>query len=136
MNDPRRQCDESDDRKKEREKADGHHQVDGALPREESRNRRLGGIDDVVHYGITLRDARRAMKSVYNRRTEVLRHGVVFGAATTCTCCLRGPGCRSEAAGAHSLSFLPARTLAAELIRQGSIGAQRNQLLLCLGSVL
>ena len=52
MNDPRRQCDESDDRKQEREKADGHHQIEDALPREESGDGRLGGVDHVVHNGI------------------------------------------------------------------------------------
>ena len=60
MDDPRRQCGESDDRKKERKETDGYHQVDDALPREEPRDCRLGGIDDVVHNGITVRDARRA----------------------------------------------------------------------------
>ena len=63
MESPCRQCSESDDRKKEREKADGHHQVDGALPWEESRDGRLGGVDHVVHNGVNFRDARRAMKS-------------------------------------------------------------------------
>ena len=62
MDNPCRQCDESDDRKQEREKADGHHQVEGALPRKESRERRLGGVDHVVHNGINFRDAWRAMK--------------------------------------------------------------------------
>ena len=92
MDGPRRQRDKSGNRKKEREKADGHHQVEDALPREESRNRCLGGVDHVVRNGINFREARRAMKSVDNRRTEVLRQGVVFCAATTCTCCLRGSG--------------------------------------------
>ena len=63
MESPCRQCSESDDRKKEREKADGHHQVEDALSREKSRNRCLGGIDHVVHNWVNFRDARRAMKS-------------------------------------------------------------------------
>ena len=63
MDDPRRQCDKSGNRKQEREKADGHHQVEGALPREKSCNSRLGRIEDVVHNGVNFRDARRAMKS-------------------------------------------------------------------------
>ncbi len=62
MDGPRRQCDESDDRKKERQKAEGHHQVEGALPWEELRDRRLRGVNDVVHSRVTFRDARRAMK--------------------------------------------------------------------------
>lgn len=63
MDGPRRQCDESGNRKKEREKADGHHQVEDALPREESRDSCLGGVDCVVHKEVNLRNARRAMKS-------------------------------------------------------------------------
>ena len=51
MDDPRRQCGESDDRKKEREQAEGHHQIDGALPREQSCDRCLGGVDHVVRNG-------------------------------------------------------------------------------------
>ena len=63
MDGPRHQCDKSGNRKKEREKADGHYQVEDALPREESCNRRLGGVDHVVHNGVNFLDARRAMKS-------------------------------------------------------------------------
>lgn len=63
MEGPRRQCDESGNRKKEREKADGHHQVEATLPREESCNRRLGGVDHMVHNGVNFLDARRAKKS-------------------------------------------------------------------------
>ena len=63
MDDPRRQCNKSGNRKKEREKADGHHQVEDALPREKSRNRCIGGIDHVVHNWVNFHDARRAMKS-------------------------------------------------------------------------
>ena len=63
MDSPRRQCDKSGNRKKEREKTDGHHQVERALPREESRDRRLGGVDHVVHNRVNFLDARRAMKS-------------------------------------------------------------------------
>ena len=63
MESPCRQCSESDDRKKEREKADRHHQVDRALPWEKLRDSRLGGVDELAHSGITLRDARRKMKS-------------------------------------------------------------------------
>ena len=91
MDGPRRQCDESDDRKKEWQKADGHNQIQGALPGEESCNSRLGGVNNVVHNGINFREVRRAMKSVDNRRTEVLRQCVVLGATTTWMCCLRGP---------------------------------------------
>jgi len=92
MDNPRRQCDESGNRKKEREKADGHHQVEGAPPREETRDRRLGGVDHVVHNGVNFRDARRVMKSSETRRTTVLLEGILCGVATTCTFCLRGPG--------------------------------------------
>lgn len=60
---PRHQCDKSGDRKKEREKADGHYQVEDALPREKSCNGRLGGVDHMVHNGVNFLDARRAMKS-------------------------------------------------------------------------
>ena len=63
MENPRRQCRESDDRKKEWQKANGHHQVDGALPRKESGNGHLGRVDHVVHNGVNFRDAQRAMKS-------------------------------------------------------------------------
>ena len=63
MDGPRRQCDESDDRKQEREKADGHHQIEDALPREESGDGRLGGVDHVVHNGVNFRAAWRGMKS-------------------------------------------------------------------------
>ena len=57
MEDPRRQCDEPGNRKKKREKADGHHQVERTLPWEESHDSRLGGVDDVVHNGVNLRNA-------------------------------------------------------------------------------
>ena len=63
MDGPRRQCDKSGNRKKEREKADGHHQVEGALPREESGDGRLGGVDHVVHNGVNFCAAWRGMKS-------------------------------------------------------------------------
>ena len=76
MEKPRRQCRESDDRKKEWQKADGHHQVDGALPREESGDGRLGRVNHVVHNGVDFRDTRRAMKSCDHRRTKALRQGV------------------------------------------------------------
>lgn len=63
MDDPRRQCNESEYRKKERKKADSHHQVNGALPWEQSRDRRLGGVDNLGHNRITLHDVLRTMKS-------------------------------------------------------------------------
>jgi hypothetical protein len=91
MNDPRRQCDKSRNRKKEREKADGHHQVEDALPREKLRNRCLGVIDHVLHNWVNFRDARRAMKSGDLRRTKALLKGVVFWTTTTCTYFMRGP---------------------------------------------
>ena len=63
MDGPRRQCDKSDDRKQEREKADGHHQIEDALPREESGDGRLGGVDHVAHNGVNFRAAWHATKS-------------------------------------------------------------------------
>ncbi len=61
MKNPRRQCGESNNGKKEREKADRQHEIEGALAWKESRNR-LGGIDEVAHMEITYREARCAMK--------------------------------------------------------------------------
>ena len=63
MDGPRRQCDKSGNRKQEREKADGHHQIEDALPREESGNGRLGGVDHVAHNGVNFRAAWCGMKS-------------------------------------------------------------------------
>lgn len=63
MDDPRHQCDKSADRKKEREKANGHNQIEGALPREEPCDRRLGRVIHAVHNGVTFRDAWHAMKA-------------------------------------------------------------------------
>ena len=63
MDGPRRQCDDPDDRKNEREKANGHQQVEDTLPREESGNGRLGGVGHVAHNGVNFRAAWRATKS-------------------------------------------------------------------------
>lgn len=49
MDGPRRQRDDPGDWKNERKKANGHHQVEDALHGEESRDRRLGRVNHVVH---------------------------------------------------------------------------------------
>ena len=54
MNDPRRQRSQPDDRKKERQQAEDHHQVDDTLPWEQSYDRWFGVGDDMVHDRVTL----------------------------------------------------------------------------------
>lgn len=51
---PCRQGRESDDRKKKRTQADSDHQVEGALRREESCDRRFGRGNHRVHTGVTM----------------------------------------------------------------------------------
>jgi len=60
MDGPRRQCNNPGDRKNEWEKTDGHNQVEGAFPREGSRDRHLGRVHHVVHTAVTFRNSRRA----------------------------------------------------------------------------
>lgn len=63
MKNPRRQCSESDDRKKERRQDEGHHQVDDTLPWEQSCDRHLGVVNDMAHNKVTRWDAQHTMES-------------------------------------------------------------------------
>lgn len=60
----------ADDGKKEREHADGHDQIEHALPWEEPRDRRFGRVGHRVHIGVNMCSAWRAIRSFEHRRIK------------------------------------------------------------------